>query len=221
MAWQTEQLSQRSRRIVEHLKSAWQRQESLSPDALARMIELVVSLPDEYRNIGLQTIAGEVVSSMHLHMLGLVETFQQKAEQEGIRAKHRDETLNETLPEIFDIIKKTDGKVIIRSLDDLAALVNITTSLLMMSKTDVAEEAQSWLYELPSLYYNRLLHEKLVVEKQDDAYMRLRPPTQLSKPIYIFGWPEGQVALPIRRNSDVSHHPVPVDFHLSRTVRHA
>lgn len=198
MTWQTEQLSQRSQRIAEQLKGAWQRQESLSPDALARMIELVASLPDEYRNIGLQTIAGEVVSSMHLHMLGLVETFQQKAEQEGIRAKHRDETLKDTLPEIFDIIKKTDGKVIIRSLNDLAALVNITASLQMMSKTDLAEEAQSWLYELPSLYYNRLVHEKLVVEKQDDAYMRLRPQPQFGKRVNGVSWSEGQVALTVR-----------------------
>lgn len=221
MTLQKEQLSQRSQRIVEHLKSAWQRQESLSPDALARMIEFVASLPDEYRKDGLQSIAREVVSSMHLHMLGLVETFQQKAEQEGIRAKHRDETLQDTLPEIFDVIKKTDGKVIIHSLDDLAALVNITTSLQMMSKTDLAEEAQSWLYELPSLYYNRLVHEKLVVEKQNDAYMRLRPPAQFGKLVYSVGWSEGQVALPTRRLSDVSHNPVPVDFHLSRTVRYA
>ncbi len=59
--------------------------------------------------------------------------------------------------------------IIIRSIDDLVTLSNITFSLYTLSQIDSAEEAQNWMYELPELYYRQLKQEHLVANLQIQA----------------------------------------------------
>ncbi|MGB8346566.1 MAG: hypothetical protein WCD86_16895 [Ktedonobacteraceae bacterium] len=156
------QTSPRTQRILEHLEDVWQHQKPLPADAMKHITEYVDSLPEEYQTLGLREIANDVVSSMHMHMLWLIDTFQRNAESEGINARSRAETLVKIQSETFAVMEKVQKLLVVRSLDDLAALVNITTSLQMLSWTDLAEDAHGWLYEMPSLYYNRLVKVGLV-----------------------------------------------------------
>lgn len=222
MVMQREQLSPRNQRILEHLESAWQDQKDLSPDALKHITELVITFPEEYKNIGLRAIAGKVLSAMHLHLLELIETFQQNAEQEGISSEERDETLKYISPEIFSVMKKVSDQIVVQSLDDLVTLINITVSLRMLSRTDLAEDAQNWLFELPSLYYNRLVKEKLVVEKGDDASAWIRPPFYFNdRGLWLHDLPVRQLVIPTKRASVTFRNPMSINLNISTAVQHA
>jgi hypothetical protein len=156
MVTQREQLSPRSQRLLDHLESAWQDQEQLLPDSMKRITGLVLRLSEEYSAAGLREIANDIISSMHMHMLKLIDTFQEKAEEEGISAIARDKTLTRVVPETFAVMEKIHTQLHVRSLDDLVALVNVATSLQTLSQTDSAEEVHSWLYELPMMFYRQL-----------------------------------------------------------------
>lgn len=162
MVMQREQLSPRDQRLLEHLKSAWQDQEQLPPDSMQQITGLVLGLPEEYRAAGLREIANDVVSSMNMHMLKLIEMFQEKAEEEGISVRSRDKTLTRVVPETFAVMEKVHTQLRVRSLDDLVALVNIATSLQTLSQSDSAEEVHSWLYELPMMFYRQLVQVGLI-----------------------------------------------------------
>jgi hypothetical protein len=155
MITQKGQLSQRSQRILEHLESVWQRQILLSPDVLKR-IKYVASLTEEYSTAELREIANEVISSMHMYMLGLIQMFQEKAEEEDISARALNKTLTQVRPITLVVMDNVRTQLTVRSLDDLATLINITTSLQTLSQTDSAEEVHSWLYELPMMYFHQL-----------------------------------------------------------------
>src|SRR5713101_2925626 len=160
---QNDQLLLRTQRIIEHLEDLWDYPQEPSPDVLRQITEFVVGLQEPYKTIGLKKIAEHTISNMSLHILATMATFQQKAEEEGIRSEDRQETLAHVQPETFRILHELSKPVSVRSLDDLAALTNITVSLQTLSQNDSAEAAQSWLYELPTMYYRQLTQENLVV----------------------------------------------------------
>jgi len=153
----------RTQRIIEHLAELWRYPQEPSPDELRHITEFVIGLQEPYRTIGLEKIAEHVLSNMSLHILALMATFQQKAEQEGISTEDRKETFEHIQPQAFRILDELSKCVSVRSLDDLAALTSITVSLQTLSQHDSAEAAQSWLYELPTMYYRQLTQESLVV----------------------------------------------------------
>jgi len=224
MVMQREQLSPRNQRLLEHLESVWQRQKSLPPDALKHITRLVISFPEEHKAAGLRMLADDVISSMRLHLLGLVEAFKRYAEQEDISLEDRDETLQDTLPEIFNTIKKIDEQLTVRSLDDLTALVNITVSLQSVSQARSADEAQSSLYELASLYYKRLVEEGLLVDaqktEQDVVSMWHRPVAPFSAWVYFDGHP-GPMALSAESVPTVPQCTMPVKVRVVATAQHA
>ena len=222
MVMQREQLSPRNQRILEEIEGMWQHQKDLSPDALKHITELVITLPEEYRNVGLRAIAGKVIGAMNLHLIELIETFRRKAEQEGIRSEERDETLKDTSPEIFSVMKKVSDQIVVQSLDDLVTLINITVSLQMLSSTDLAEDAQNWLFELPSLYYNRLVKEKLVVDIHNDMGVWIRPPSYFGDRAYaIQGLPLGSVMMSTKRVPTIPQNPISIPLNLSTIAQHA
>jgi len=161
--------SLRNQRVLEYLEDLWKRPHMPSQEDLKRISEFVVSLPEEYRSVGLTTIANHFVNNMSLHMLELMATFQQKAEQEGISSRECKKTFDKTLPKAFQVLAALNTQASVQSLDSLVALSNITIALYTLSWSDSAEEAQSLLYELPTMYYERLTQENLVVKDHKSA----------------------------------------------------
>lgn len=157
----------RTQRIIEHLAELWRYPQEPSPDELRHITEFVIGLQEPYRTIGLEKIAEHTISNLSLHILALMATFQQKAEQEGISAEARQETFDQIQPEAFRILDQLSKHVSVESLDDLVALTNITVSLQTLSRSDTAEAAQSWLYELPTIYYRQLTQESLMLSVRD------------------------------------------------------
>ncbi|QBD80439.1 hypothetical protein EPA93_32485 [Ktedonosporobacter rubrisoli] len=103
---------------------------------------------------------------MGLHFLNLLATFEQKAEDEGIDKEEIIQTLQGALIEQFPEMMGISKQILIKSLDELVALSNITLSLHTLSQANTAEEAQSWIYELPMLYSRQLAQEFLTVNNQ-------------------------------------------------------
>ena len=154
----------RTQRVVEHLENAWRRIQQPSSATLRQITEYSVTLPNQYNKIGLQTVAEQTINNMKLHILSLMILLQEKAEQEGISAEELVETLDYIKPKTFQLLEKLSKSVLVQSLDDLAVLVNISTRLQTLSTSYTAQEAQSWLFELPDMYYQQLAKEGLVAE---------------------------------------------------------
>lgn len=165
---QNKEISARDQHIIEHLEDSWKLQQELSPEKLRQITELVVGIKEPYRNIGLKIIAEHIVNEMSLHILDIMSTFQQKAEEEGISSEDYKETVDYILPRTFRVLNELIKQVSIQSLDDVATLSNITISLQTPSDTDTAHEAQSLLYELPIMYYSQLTYEHLVAKELTD-----------------------------------------------------
>jgi len=183
---QNDQSLLRTQRIIEHLEGLWQCPQEPSPNELRQITEFIVSLQEPYRSTGLEIIARHTVSNMSLHILALMATFQQKAEQEAISPEDRKETFEHIQPEVFRILDELSKHVSVRSLDDLAALTNITVSLQTLSQNDSAEAAQSWLYELPTMYYRQLTQENLVVNVHSLEWKSAG--VRLSQPLHPINW---------------------------------
>ena len=154
----------RTQRIVEHLENAWQCVQQPSSATLRQITEYSVTLPNQYNRIGLQTVAEQTINNMKLHILSIMILLQEKAELEGISTEELTETFNYIKPKTFQLLEKLSNSVLVQSLDDLAVLVNISTRLQALSTSYTAQEAQSWLFELPDMYYRQLVKEGLIVE---------------------------------------------------------
>lgn len=152
--------------ILRHLEKQLARPHEPSHDAFKKIIESVLDTPEAYRATGLTAIAQHFVNGMALHLLALLTTFQEKAEQEGISLQERQTTLEDILPQAFQTLETLSNHIRVQSLDELAALNNITTALYTLSSTDTAEEAQQWLYELPPTYVRRLRQAGLLTDEQ-------------------------------------------------------
>ena len=74
--------------------------------------------------------------------------------------------MEDVLPQAFKTLETLGKQVSVRTLDELAALNNITTSLYTLSIAESAEEAQKWLYELPTTYSRRLRQAGLLANEQ-------------------------------------------------------
>lgn len=123
-----------------------------------------MGLPEPYRTVGIECVARRVVNDMCLHMLALIATFQEQAEQEDISQEDRKEALEHILPQIFQVLEDLNQYISVQSLDDLATLSSITASLWVLSETEMAEEARSRLYELPETYHQELAQENLLID---------------------------------------------------------
>lgn len=162
---QNQEKSLHTQNIIEHLENSWKLPQELSPESLRHITELVTNLQEPYRSTGLKIIAEHIVNDMSLRILSLMSTFQRKSEEEGISSEERDETFDFILPETFHILDELTSHVSVQSLDDVATLSNITISLQEATDTTSANEAQSLLYEVPTMYYNQLTYEHLVAKE--------------------------------------------------------
>lgn len=159
------QLTQRERNIIEQLESVWQLPREISTETLRHITEMVLHLPETARDAGLQKLAEYAMSILHLHILSLLDLFQRQAETEHISPQEQKETLEQVVPAIFRLFAFLErNRLSISSLDDLATLSNIVLSLHTLSQSETADEAQSWLYELPLTYQQQLTQEHLLIE---------------------------------------------------------
>lgn len=174
----SKEMSVRTQNILEHLEKTWELPQELSPENLRYITELVMRLQEPYRATGLKVVAGHIINDMSLHILNILSTFQRKSETEGISLEERDETFDATVSEIFQILNELTKHVSVQSLDEVAILSNITISLQTASETTLAIEAQSLLYELPTMYYSQLVQEHLIVKESFHWTMKIDMPTE-------------------------------------------
>ncbi|HZO71284.1 MAG TPA: hypothetical protein VFB60_03715 [Ktedonobacteraceae bacterium] len=156
--------TERNQKIIEHLQEAWQSLQVTSSAEVARISEFILGLQEPYKSAAMKVIAEHVVSTMNLHLLALMATFQSNAQQEDILLEDCQETFEQILPEAFHVISDINRYICVQSFDNLVALSNITGSLQTLSNTTSAEEAQSWLYELPGMYYRQLKQEQFIAK---------------------------------------------------------
>jgi len=166
----------RSQRMAEQLKDLLQNRQAHSFETLNHML---LALPTPYKAMGLDTIAELLVTDMKLHFLEIVAAFHQSAEQEGIDADERDETLQDSEVDAFRLMQ-VSKQLAVRSLDDLLTLGNITFGLRALSKVRDAENAQSWLYKLPTMYLSRIEQEHLVTPQLKFEVFYAYGPTEAS-----------------------------------------
>ncbi|MEO7019540.1 MAG: hypothetical protein ABI234_05265 [Ktedonobacteraceae bacterium] len=163
-----DQSSQRVHNILEHLEELWQLPHEPSAADLKNITEFVIGLQEPYRTIGLRQIAEHTMSNIHLQILSLMALFQQKAEEEGISLASQYKTFEQINPIAFQVMDDVNKNCSISSFEDLSALCSIAVGLQMLSQSDSAQEAQSWLYELPTTYYQQLEQEKLIIPGTSD-----------------------------------------------------
>jgi len=159
-------IPQHTQQLINYLENLWERPQEPTTEVLKRVTAFVAHLPEPYKIMGLSKIAEYLVSRMGLHFLDLMAAFKQKANEEGISLEEYIQTVQGVLPELFPEIMGLSKHVSIRSLEDLIALSNITLSLHNLSRADSADEAQSWIYELPQIYWSQLSQEHLVTNLQ-------------------------------------------------------
>jgi hypothetical protein len=154
--------SERDQKIIHHLQNSWQSIQNFTPGSIANIATFITDLQEPYKAAAIETVAEQLVNAIRLCILTLMATFQKNAENEGISAEDCQETLSQVLPEAFHTLNEISQRISIPSLETLLKLCNITGSLLMLSQTDSAEEAQNWLYELPPMYARQLQQEHLL-----------------------------------------------------------
>ncbi|HEU5381052.1 MAG TPA: hypothetical protein VFV38_36980 [Ktedonobacteraceae bacterium] len=161
-----EVVSSREQRLIQQIKKQLLNTYNLNLP-FETVEQFFSALPEKYRKMAIQVLAEQLVTSMKFHLLHTVATFHQQAGEEGIDKEERNETLEEAEADIHDIMTLSH-RLTINTLGDLFKLGKITASVQNLSQSDSAEEAQRWLYNLPTVYQGRLEREHLT-EKEFSA----------------------------------------------------
>lgn len=158
----TNDITARDQRVIEHFKTACENLREISPELLADISKFIISLSESHKHKALAMIADYLVSTMKVHALSLMTTFQNNADQEDIRPEHCKETLEEVFSETFRLLNED---LSIQSLDALYTLAHVTGTLQTLSQTTSASMAQNWLYDLASMYHEELEEEHLTTKE--------------------------------------------------------
>lgn len=162
--------SLRTQHMLDFLEKQLAREHEPSHKDFRKIITSVLNGPEVYRALSFTVVAGHFTNGMLLHLLDLMATFQEKAGQEGISSEEYQATLDDVLPKIFQTIEAINKQISARSLDQLIELYNITIKLYTFSNVSTAEEAQKWLYELPTTYTRRLRQAGLLLSQQPNEH---------------------------------------------------
>lgn len=163
----------RDQRIKESMVELWQDHHQPYADILSSALELTLHLPQTEWAAGFTIIAQHLVNHMSLHMLNIMATFQQKAEEEGMSTEDRQEIAEQTFSRAFEAFETIRTRLSIKSLDSLARLNNITIGLYVLSKVNSAQEAATWLYGLPQDYLGDLQEENMLVNLEERIELHL------------------------------------------------
>src|SRR5436853_5997598 len=93
-------ITTRDQRLIEHLQNSWQSFQELTPEQLADISKFILSLEEPYKNGSLNMIAKHMISVISLHILSLMTTFQNNAEQDDTFPEDCKETFEQVLPKI-------------------------------------------------------------------------------------------------------------------------
>jgi hypothetical protein len=155
-------VTDRDLRVIEYLQDSWQSLRDTTPDVTASIAKFITDLPEQYKKLAINLVANHINNTMGLHFLTLLATFEEKADQDGISPEDCQETLADALPETLRILGKITTHLSIQSLDDLGTLCNIASSLITLTETSSAEEAENWIDSLPALYYRQLERKNFI-----------------------------------------------------------
>src|SRR5947209_11131805 len=122
-------ITTRTQHLIEHLQNAWQSFQELTSEQAADISKFILGLEELYRNAALNMIAKHMVSTMSLHILSLMTTFQNNAAQDDILPEECKEAFEQVLPKNFCILNGLGKYILIQSLDDLVKLGYITGNL--------------------------------------------------------------------------------------------
>jgi len=150
-------VSSHTQQLAEWIAELW-RNTSFPPADTFK--QLLVTLPEPYKTMGMHAIAERFVNTIQLHALQIIVTFYQQSLNEGIDAEERDETLKDVEANTYHLMM-LNKQLAVNSLETLLRLGKITASVKDLSQCDNAEEAQSWMYKLPNIYQSRLEQEHL------------------------------------------------------------
>lgn len=128
----------------------------------------MTSLPDAYKELGLNTIAECLVNDMKLHFFNIIAKFYQDAEKDGFDLEEQEDTLADTLAEANKLMELSK-RITVHSLDELLKVSSITSGIYKLSKPGNAYDAQRWMYKLSSLYEIKLQQASLVMSKTDKS----------------------------------------------------
>ena len=151
-------VSSREQRLVEEIKEQLQKSLEPTPELLEHIL---LGLPEKYRTI--HALAERFANSMKLHLLDIAAHFYQSAEEDGISAEERDETLQDVEADACNIMA-LNQQLAVDTLVDLFKLGKITVAAQGLTQYDDAEDAQQYLYNLPAIYQGRLEREHLTRE---------------------------------------------------------
>jgi hypothetical protein len=169
----TNDITTRDQRVIEHFKNACKNIQEITPDLLADISKFIIGLEEPHKNTALHMVAEYLVSTMKVHVLSLMTTLQNNAEQDDIWPEHYKETIEQVLPEASRLL---NGDISIQSLDELYMLAHITGSLQTLSITTSAAMAQNWLYNLVSMYHEELEeHLEIGIDQKTEASETVNP----------------------------------------------
>jgi hypothetical protein len=121
-------------------------------------------LPEPSLQQFIEAIAEYMVNTMSLHFfLDLVPTFSRHAAEEGIGREEVAEILSDKdmiagTQQLLDLNKRLTA----HSLDQLFRIERITQGVRGLSNVTTAYDAERWLYQLSTVYQNKLKYEHLI-----------------------------------------------------------
>lgn len=147
------------KQIVHHL------QDPTEP-SFDNLVEAIMALPDASLQQFIQVIAEYMFNTMLRHFfLNLVPTFSQHAAEEEIDQEEVSEVLSDK--EVLAGMQQLSGlnkRLAAHSLDQLLRIEQITRGLQGLSDVKTAYDAKRWIYQLSSVYQNKLKHEHLITD---------------------------------------------------------
>jgi hypothetical protein len=155
-------LSSRELRLIAKSEEPLQTTRDIS---LKDILQLILILPANYREMAIQTIAEQYVTAIRLRTLQLVALFYQHAEEEGVSVEDRFETLQDIEAGIQEIMT-LNQRLNIDSMEKFFSLGKLAVSIKDITQSDTAEEAQRALYSISSICLGTLERDHLITEEQ-------------------------------------------------------
>ena len=138
---------------------------TLSPEMLSNILNFIVTIENNaHKRQALSLVAQYIISTMSLHILSLMSSFQRNAALDDIIDEHIKETLDEVLPKAMRLLCNLHNNIDIASLYKLYTLCRITSSLevLFNDNKEEASLTQNSLYFLPEMFFDEIKEEMLL-----------------------------------------------------------
>ena len=132
---------------------------TLSPEMLSNILNFIVTIENNaHKRQALSLVAQYIISTMSLHILSLMSSFQRNAALDDIIDEHVKETLDEVLPKAMRLLCNLHNNIDIASLYKLYTLCHITSILKILFDDNDKEASltQNSLYFLPEMFFDEI-----------------------------------------------------------------